>query len=94
MRNFLLGVLILLFIVLSSQWQASFNLLAESQLSLLTTDWEEITLSKSAEPAEVITANFERFLQENINGEFSRATLEWLSLAPRESAYQLSLIHI
>ncbi len=74
--------------MLSSQWQASFNLLAESQLNLLPTNWEDITLSKSAEPQEVITVNFQRFLEENITGKFSIATLEWLSLAPRESAYQ------
>jgi len=64
------------------------RLSAESQSNESLEDWEEITLSPAAEPLEVSTTNFQRFLKENVDGNFTTATLEWLSLAARESAYQ------
>ncbi len=74
--------------MISSSWQGTLLLSAESQPNELLETWEEITSSPAAEPVAVTTNNFQRFLTENVEGIFSTSTLEWLSLAPRESAYQ------
>jgi len=70
------------FLVLSSiNWQGTTQ--ANSADS-----WVDITSSPAAEPVAVSANNFNRFLSENVEGIFSTSTLEWLSLAPREAAYQ------
>ncbi len=80
--------MISLIVLISGSWQGTTQLSAESQANGLIESWEEITLSPAAEPITVSTNNFQRFLSENLDGNFSTATLEWLALAPRESAYQ------
>ena len=75
-------------VLISGSWQGTTQLSAESQPNELMDSWEEITLSPAAEPVSVTANYFNRFLEENVVGIFSTATLEWLSLAPREAPYQ------
>ena len=74
--------------LLSSNWQGTDHLLAESKSRLEPLEWVEVTAAPTAIPEENVLYQFNLFLKESIEGNFSRSSLEWLSLPLRSQPYQ------
>jgi len=75
-------------VLLSSNWQGSDNLLAESKAGFDPLVWEEVTTAPVALPDENVFYQFKLFLEESVAGDYKLPTLEWLSLPMRDRPYQ------